>query len=1111
VTGGGEPGQPEGAALRIEPVVSRPRTARAGHAYLVTVDLRGGGPGSAWPYEEEEFGFGVALDGQPLLTCEALGHPSVVLHRFGDTYGPARFLVTAGAATGLAELRLTISNGWGVPVRTAVLQVEVLPEGPDREPPTVRVPGPGGSPAEGDVPEPRPAGRPVPDAGPVREQQPVAPGHVTVSFAGCNRAWAIWAADVLERHGVRAVPQRMEFPPDAALADGLRDLLLAPGRVLLVLSEWYLRLWERTEQEWEDALRDVVAAHPERFVAVTVTGAELPFFAASGADLSGLDAAEAGRRLLGLLGLDPAADGGARAPDHPRYPLDPPEVRGGVPPRNTRFIGRSRLLSELHATFQQAASGAAVVTLHGLTGVGKTHLATEYAHLFGSEYDVVWWVRAAERGTLREKLAGLAPALGLVTGSAYGERLRAVHNALRRGEPYTRWLVVLDGADQPEDVYDLVPTGPGHVLITSQNRGWSEYNSALVEVPVYDRAESVAFVRRRAPRLDAADADKLAEALGDHALALDQNAGALDDTDIPVDDHLARLGRGAGPDDGLRIADDFRMTYHRAFLLLLDRLREDRPEAVHLLRLCAFFAPGPVPLRLLRAAADVPDLPDELAALLGDPGVWADTVHKLAKWSVLQTDPPDLASAEAAGGAETAQLHPLVHRSVRSEMRESEQAGYARVVRAVLAAADPGQPDDPRTWPGFAEIVPHLAASGALDGRDPRVRDLVLHCLRYLSQSGEYTVGLDLSRRALAAWRSDEDGAGPDPGIWDLVHHHGNLLRGSGDYAATEVSDREAWTRLSAERGAEHPDALRAAAGLAADLRGLGRYDEAEEFSGHVARATLAARGPDHPLTLIADNNHAVSLRLLGRYAEALDVDRATLRARSALHGPDHRWTLLSEVACTEDLWLLGRHAEAAEQQRGSYGRHRAVLGPDHPRTLRAGQLHALCLAAGGDTEAAGGHLVRLLERAERVLGPAHPYTVIGRSLYASHQRAHGDLDRARGHGEQVLDQYRDELGEAHPYAAGALCNHALVLGAAGEHAAARDAAARALVAMNGAVGADHPWTLGCTAAALALAPPDPGIRATLTARSAARLGPRHPLTRACAEGGSWDFEPLTT
>ncbi|MGQ4425784.1 toll/interleukin-1 receptor domain-containing protein, partial [Streptomyces violaceoruber] len=65
---------------------------------------------------------------------------------------------------------------------------------------------------------------------------------VTIHFAGFNRAWAAWIGDRLERRGVRVVPLRWDSPADVPLVDLLRDLTLAEGRVLIIVSEWYFQL-----------------------------------------------------------------------------------------------------------------------------------------------------------------------------------------------------------------------------------------------------------------------------------------------------------------------------------------------------------------------------------------------------------------------------------------------------------------------------------------------------------------------------------------------------------------------------------------------------------------------------------------------------------------------------------------------------------------------------------------------------------------------------------------------------------------------------------------------------------------------------------------------------
>ncbi|CAG6395848.1 FxSxx-COOH system tetratricopeptide repeat protein [Streptomyces cocklensis] len=945
----------------------------------------------------------------------------------------------------------------------------------------------------------------------------IARGPVTISFAGYNRAWASWIASRLERHGVQAVLQRLDVTPETRIDDALEDLLLSEGRVLIVLSEWYFRLGPRTYEEWNAALRRIVPPHSERFAAVSVTPAALPSAVASLAatDLWGLGAAEAERRLLTRLGISHSRGssgdtlGGAGGP---RFPLEQPAVWGGMPRRNTRFTGREELLGEMHQQFQQAEPGAGVVTLFGLSGVGKTHIATEYVYRFGPEYDVVWWVRAAERGTLREKLAGLAPALGLVTGREYGERLRTVRDALRRGEPYGRWLVILDGADQPDDIHDLVPNGPGHVLITSQNRDWGEHNSVLIEVPVYDRVESVAFVRRRAPRLDEADADKLAEALGDLALALDQNAGALNDSNTPVDEYIELLRHGADIEPGLKVAADFQMTYYTAFSILLNRLREDKPEAVDLLRLCVFFAPGPIPVRLLR---DLPirDVPEQLGGLMGDPLLWNSAISKLAQWSVIQSDPQETTAEESVGSTEVVQMHRLVYQAVRADMPEEDLNTYSRVVRKILAAADPGRPTDTRLWPRYAEIVPHLASSGALESTNPEIQVMVLNCLRYLYLSGEYRAGLRVAEIATENWPHLLDAG--HPRLWDLLHHHANLMRATGDYEATEALDRGAYEQLLADRGDRDLLVMRAGGNLAADLRNLGRYTEALDLSAAVRDGYAALVGIQDSRTLSAQNNIAVTYRLLGRYQEAMELDQNTLEARRELLRDRHNWTLSSEYAFAHDLRLVGRYDQATSVQERNCEVHRTVLGADNPQTLLAEHNLALCYHRGGDRPRAANLQARLLERCQRVLGDLDPLTVRVATTFSSFEREHGDLDRARELSEFALREYRRQLGQDHPYAAGVLGNHGLVLRAAGERQQSQIEIEGALVAMTRAVGAEHPWTLGCALNATGARnfSGDPESAAELSRQTAelaaATLGKKHPLTLSCQTALATDLRNL--
>ncbi|CAM5584571.1 hypothetical protein SFUMM280S_00727 [Streptomyces fumanus] len=227
-------------------------------------------------------------------------------------------------------------------------------------------------------------------------------------------------------------------PPAGVPLAGLLSGLRTAGPVLMVLSAPYFEAGGRTRDEWERALRDIAAADPSGFAAVSVTSVPVPAATAAvrPVDLTALGAEEAERRLLARLDLP--ADPLPERVDDVRYPASRPDVWGLVPRHNPRFTGREALLAAAHRLLRDAGR----VTLHGMSGVGKTQMATEYVYRFGPEYDVVWWVHAESRATCRRR----AGRTGAGTGSAAGRGVRhAGAGRARRPAPGRAVLPVAAG------------------------------------------------------------------------------------------------------------------------------------------------------------------------------------------------------------------------------------------------------------------------------------------------------------------------------------------------------------------------------------------------------------------------------------------------------------------------------------------------------------------------------------------------------------------------------------------------------------------------------------------------------------------------------------------
>ncbi|EXU68088.1 ATP-binding protein, partial [Streptomyces sp. PRh5] len=671
---------------------------------------------------------------------------------------------------------------------------------------------------------------------------------------------------------------------------------------------------------------------------------------------------------------------------------------------------------------EAAPADTAVVALVGLPGIGKTQLAAEYAHRFAARYDVVWWAGVDGLPALKERLAALARALGGGDGRD-ADLVRAALEALRRGDPYGRWLIVLDDADDPEAIAEVLPAGGGHVLITSRNRAWADHYAELLDVPPLNRQDSVAFVRRRAPRIGPEDADRLAAAVEDLPLALDQTAGWLDGASTPVAEYV-RMASDGEPNP-VRPAADYPMPYHSAFKDLITRLRESTKAAAELLRLCALFGPGPVPLALLRAVP-AGQVSPAVAALLENPSQLELAIGKLAQWSVM---------GRSALEAEAVWMSRFVRDAVRRRTPEDKREKDARIVRGALVAADPRCPDDPAAWPRYARLVPYLEPSGALESSDAASRRLVVGFLTYLTLSGDYATGGRLADRAAGDYQ-------------ELSARRAALLRETGDYAAAEALDRAVLESLS---GSDSPGTLVAMARLGTDLRGLAQYGEAYKLACWQRDLCADICPQDGAAVRNAQRSLSHSLRMLGSYAEAAELSGRTLDSARAELGPTALVTLACETEHAYDLRLSGRYGDALTLQAPSVERHRAVLGTGHPLTLTAAYHLWLCDGHGNVDD-----VHDLWRRAVDLLGDDAPLSLMMEAGVTRALRREGALGGAGSIAEGTASRCRDALGERHPYTIGARANHALTL--------RPDSGVRlldaALADMTAAVGERHPWTL---------------------------------------------------
>ncbi len=921
---------------------------------------------------------------------------------------------------------------------------------------------------------------------------------VYVSFVPQDRSWADWAGAVLEQSGFNVHLAQEGTAEGAQPRDEIERGVESASHTLVVLSETYLRssrfrtTWEVVYAAGERRSHQLVSMQVDRNLS-----SDLPFTEQL-ADMTRCDTGEAAREaLLAGFGRAPKSlmcnrfTGGEEK--LPRYPGAEPQVFA-VPLRTSSFTGRTELLEVIREKLWNEDNRALV--LKGMGGVGKTFLAQEFAHRYKSDYDVIWHIQAEQKILAVEQYACMAEELGLPVRTNPTDTAKTVYEALNHAERYGGWLLILDNVPEADHLPEFMMDGRrGHVLITSQRAdGWDRFVDT-VDVPVFEREESIAHLHSRLPNCGWTEADQIAEALGDLPIAIERAAACIEQTRVDVRSYIQQLQpQATGAPDNSTVSEVVKSST-QTWEFALGQLREKIPRAVKLLQICSYYSSEPISMDLLEGF--------EVSRALGGVRAVSRAYQELSRFSLVTVDRK----------ARSVTVHRMMQIAMREEMNDAEREATQEVVYRSLIAARPSgdDPENPNTWERYRIIWPHLGTPWAETAPDEGIKELFVDRVRQLRRRGELRQALDYGFRRVAVWSAE--GSSDERWTLQMRFQIANILRAQGRYEESLSLDQEVLERqLAVLDDVDDQHILMTTSSIAADLRGLGRLTEALRYDEETYQRYELIYGQDHARTLSAANNLAVALRLSGDYYKARDLDRKTLELREAIQLHDHPLTIESAVNLGRDLRDCGDYEESVTLLKHAYERclRNPHLTQGSPTVLNsAAGLAGSLRRAGQPAEAE--ELVRHVLRSAPEGQQSTPEELLLQMSLAGDVAAQGRVDEGLSLIRRVQDDLRDNLGKSHSQTVACSVNYAvLLLGVVEPNrqqvaAEAGELLRRAQKQFSDLNAEHHPYVLICRAN---LAVAEAALREFEEARRTCSeayellkevLEPTHPSTLTCA------------
>lgn len=709
--------------------------------------------------------------------------------------------------------------------------------------------------------------------------------------------------------------------------------------------------------------------------------------------------------------------------------------RGNINAGSPHFVGRGPQLRLLHEAVIGNRVGVLAV-VHGLGGMGKTALATQYAHVFAHEYGGGrWYISCKHVNSLSSAMIELSSHLGVVFSSSEqrhaGAQLTRILDELRRladlHEPH-RCLLLLDDIREPAilepaQTQRLPLSDWLHVIVTTtlgKDHLFGRHNDRVF-IPLDELREedALALIESYQPdgsfRSDAerAAARDIARLLNGFTLAVESAAVFLGEFagDVTCSAFLDRLRREGleGLDNAATEGNErVRHGERRVRATLQPTLERLTDQEALILIYCALLPSDQIALPWVRVLVSehFPHVSNNVG--LGYPDPWQQALRRLLSLRLLQT----VSTTEAAGEVRLVRMHNIVQQAILLHfdppaIRAEKLMGYVSD-RGVFVR---------RSWLNLSvrwELEPLLACA--------------------------------------ARWLEEGKPAGAL-----VVSAIEQPLRLLGRFRAAEPLLLRSLVVAESHFGADSEQCASCLSNLALTLKNMERYEEAEELYRRALAITRKLEHTDIHQLIVIHQNLGSLLSVRGQLAEAELLLRRAISLGNAIPEPREPFIVEAMFNLSYVLKETKQFEEAEELLHRAIAINQDVHGDEDPRLAHCYiDLGALYEAQDRLSEAEEAYRTALEIGRKGVGGvsPAVEAALFGLYLIA---RGHGDVREAEAYLREAIGIAVELNGATSPSVARKHFALGDLLDQLGRLDEAATAFHDALKADEGAFGTEHP------------------------------------------------------